>query len=172
MCITVVMVLLQHWQHCLYQISRAFHHQHAESGSRVSLMGIYHHRSSVKLTKAKTLVITWDYEIILTNGGLVCNDLFLSLKDMVSCNSHYLWVALKGRYGRMNVGLCVCNEANNGVLCTCIMRSTSIKTYIVSFVGLTVTTSVTVAVCWFNFFLKKCFTYNLTHINVAAVQIL
>lgn len=46
----------------------------------------------------------------------------------------------------MNVGLCVCNGANNGVLCICIMNSTSMKKYIVFFVGLIVNTSVTVAV--------------------------
>lgn len=42
--------------------------------------------------------------------------------------------------------LSVCNGANNGVLCTCIMNSASIKTYIVFFAGLMVNTSVTVAV--------------------------
>lgn len=141
--------------------------QQAESRSRVSLMGIYHQRSSVKLTKAKTLVMTWNYQIIVTNGGLVCNDLFLCLKDTVSCSSHYLWVALKSRY----VGLCVCNGANNGVLCTCIMDSTSIKAWIVFFVGLMMNTSVTQVIAWikhFSFFKKKSLTYNFTHINVAA----
>lgn len=52
--------------------------------------------------------MTCDYEIILTNGGPVSNDLFLCLKDMVSCSSHYLWVTLKSRYGRMDMGLCLC----------------------------------------------------------------
>lgn len=71
-------------------------------------MEIYVQWSDLQLTKAKTLLVTWDYEIILTNGGLVYNDLFPFLQDAASCSPHYLWVALKSRYRRMNVRLSVC----------------------------------------------------------------
>lgn len=71
-------------------------------------MEIYVQRSDVQLTKAKTLLMTWDYEIILTNGGLVYNDLFPFLQDEASGSPHYLLVALKSRYRRMNVRLSVC----------------------------------------------------------------
>lgn len=47
------------------------------------LMGIYVQWSDLQLTKAKIL-LTWDYEIILTNGGLVCNDLFPSSKTRLA----------------------------------------------------------------------------------------
>lgn len=73
-----------------------------------SLMEIYVQWSDLQLTKAKTLLVTWDYEIILTNGALVYNDLFPFLQDEASCSPHYLWVALKSRYRRMNVWLSVC----------------------------------------------------------------
>lgn len=72
------------------------------------LMGIYVQWCDLQLTKAKILLVTWDYEIILTNGGLVYNDLFPFLQDTASCSPHYLWVALKSRYRRMNVRLSVC----------------------------------------------------------------
>ena len=72
------------------------------------LVEIYVQWSDQQLTKAKTLPVTWDYEIILTNGGLVYNDLFPFLQDVASCSPHYLWVALKSRYRRMNVRLSAC----------------------------------------------------------------
>lgn len=52
--------------------------------------------------------MTLDYQIILTNGGLVYNDLFLSSKTRLAASPHYLWVALKSRYREMNVWLSVC----------------------------------------------------------------
>lgn len=72
------------------------------------LMEIYVQWSDLQLTEAKTLLVTWDYEIILTNGGLVYNDLFPFLQNAANCGPHYLWVALKSRYRRMNVRLSVC----------------------------------------------------------------
>lgn len=71
-------------------------------------MEIYAQWSDLQLTKAKTLLETWDYEIILINGGLVRNDLFSFLHDEPSCSPHYLWGVLKSRYRRMNVWLSVC----------------------------------------------------------------
>lgn len=71
-------------------------------------MKIYVQWSDLQLAKEKTLLVTWDYEIILTNGGRVYNDLFPFLQDEASCSPHYLWLALKSRYRRMNVGLSLC----------------------------------------------------------------
>lgn len=79
----------------------------AES-NKWSLMEIYVQWSDLQLAKAKTLLVTWDYEIILTNGSPVYNDLFPFLQDEAGCSPHYLWVALKSRYRRMNVRLSVC----------------------------------------------------------------
>lgn len=44
-------------------------------------MEIYVQWSDLQLTKAKTLLVTRDYEIILTNGGPVYNDPFPFLQD-------------------------------------------------------------------------------------------
>lgn len=71
-------------------------------------MEIYARCSNLQLTKAKTLLQTRDYEIILTNGGSLHNDLFSFLHHEPSRSPHYLWEVLKSRYRRMNVRLSVC----------------------------------------------------------------
>lgn len=86
---------------------RAEGSESVESNKRL-LMGIYVQWSILQLAKAKTLLVTRDYQIILTNGGLLYNDLFSFLQDRASCSPHYLWVVLKSRYRTMNVRLSVC----------------------------------------------------------------
>lgn len=72
------------------------------------VMEIYVQYFALQLTKAKSFLVTRDYKIILTNRGWSGNDLFLLLQDEAGCGPHYLWVALKSRYRRMNVRLSLC----------------------------------------------------------------